>query len=282
MIKLCAFADEADGLLDGQIEALKRNKISLIEIRNIDGKNILDINLNDAKEYAMRLKNGGIKVWSIGSPLGKIDISVDFEKYKKDVVHICELAKIFECENVRIFSFFNAYNQREKVLKYLQEMVDIGAKYGIKMCHENEKEIYGDNLSRTLELLDNIRGLYSVYDPANFIQTKEKASATIKALFDKTYYFHIKDVIEKTDELVPAGYGDGCIEKIVSKISDDKVFTLEPHLAVFKGYSNIDNTELKNKFKFSSNQEAFDAAVKALKDILIKSGYKEIEEGFIK
>ena len=32
-IKLCAFADEADPMLDGQIEALKANGISLLEIR---------------------------------------------------------------------------------------------------------------------------------------------------------------------------------------------------------------------------------------------------------
>lgn len=282
MIRLCAFADESDGSLNGQIEALKRNNISLLEIRNINGKNILDITLDEAREFAKQLIDNGISVWSIGSPLGKIDINCDFEEYKDNIRHICELAKIFGSENVRIFSFFNAYNERTKVFKYLQEMVDIGNSYGLNMCHENEKEIYGDNLSRTVEVLDGIDGIHCVYDPANFIQTNEKAVDTINALFDRTYYFHIKDVIESTGELVPAGYGDGKIDEIISKIKDDKVLTLEPHLAVFAGYANIDNYEMKNKFKFLSNVEAFDAAVKALKEILIKNGYKEIGDRFIK
>ncbi len=282
MIRLCAFADESAGSLSGQIEALKRNGISLLEVRNINGKNILSISLDEAKEYAKQLSENGIKVWSIGSPLGKIDIDVDFEEYKGNIRHICELAKIFECENIRMFSFFKAYDEKEKVFKYLQEMVDIGNSYGLKMCHENEKEIYGDNLSRTVEVLDNVKGIYSIYDPANFLQTNEKSADTIEALFDRTYYFHIKDVIVNTGELVPAGYGDGDIDKIVSKINDDKVLTLEPHLAVFAGYADIDNTQMKNKFKFTSNEEAFDAAVKALKGILVKNGYKEDKEGFIK
>ena len=38
MIKLCAFADEAESSLDGQIAALKRNDISYLELRSIAGK----------------------------------------------------------------------------------------------------------------------------------------------------------------------------------------------------------------------------------------------------
>ena len=49
-IKLCAFADEADPQLDGQIEALKANGISLLEIRGVDGKNISQITPAEAKE----------------------------------------------------------------------------------------------------------------------------------------------------------------------------------------------------------------------------------------
>ena len=42
-MRLCAFADEASVSLDGQIEALKRNNISLLEIRGVDGENIKEI-----------------------------------------------------------------------------------------------------------------------------------------------------------------------------------------------------------------------------------------------
>ena len=49
-IKLCAFADEADPSLDGQIDALKANGISLLEIRGVDGKNISAVTIEEAKE----------------------------------------------------------------------------------------------------------------------------------------------------------------------------------------------------------------------------------------
>ena len=150
------------------------------------------------------------------------------------------------------------------------------------MCHENEKGIYGDVADRCVDVLDNVKDLKCVYDPANFIQCDEKADKTLALLHHRAIYFHIKDVIEATQQIVPAGYGDGKIDKLIADISDDKVLTLEPHLSAFVGYKNIDDTEMKHKFSFADSREAFDAAVKATKDILIKTGYKEINGEFVK
>ena len=60
------------------------------------------------------------------------------------------------------------------------------------------------------------------------------------------------------------------------------MLSIEPHLKVFEGYSDFDATEMNNKFHFKSNREAFDAAVKAIKEVLVKEGYKETEGGFMK
>ena len=68
--RLCAFADEADKQLDGQIAALNRNKIDLLEIRGIDGENISELSINKVKDTHRRLYDAGISVWSIGSPTG--------------------------------------------------------------------------------------------------------------------------------------------------------------------------------------------------------------------
>ena len=282
MIKLCAFADEAESGLDGQIAALKRNNIPYLELRSIAGKNVKDFSLDEAKEYAKILAANGISVWSIGSPIGKVGIDVDMDVYMKDVKHVCELANIFGTTRIRMFSFFHALEKREKVMEYLQQMVDCAKEYGVALYHENEKDIYGDILDRVLDIMQSVKGLKYIYDPANYLQCDEPAVKTLAALMDKTDYFHIKDVIVATGELVPAGYGDGRIDELVAKITGDKALTLEPHLAVFDAYASIDNSEMKHKFHFTSNNEAFDAAVNALKDILVKAGYKEMNGGFEK
>jgi sugar phosphate isomerase/epimerase len=283
MIKLCAFADESSGKLSGQIDALVRNNIPYLEIRGVDGKNVADLSEAEAKEIYEKLSANGLAVWSIGSPLGKVNVDVDFDEYLKKVEHVCKIANILQAKQIRCFSFFKAYENREKVLEYMQKMVDVGAKYGVLMCHENEKDIYGDTLERTIDILDNVKGLKCVYDPANFLQVGESDSnKTLNALHSRAHYFHIKDVISATGELVPAGEGDGNIDKLVANIKDDKVLTLEPHLAIFDSYKSIDDTEMKNKYVFSSNEEAFDYAVKSLKNILVKNGYKEIKGAFVK
>ena len=282
MIKLCAFADEAEKTLKGQIDSLKRNRIRYLELRTVNGTGVANITLQEAEEYARILKQNEIEVYSIGSPIGKVDIAVDFDKYLEEITHIFHLAKIFGTDKIRIFSFFNALDKREKVISYLCKMVEKAKEYGVELYHENEKDVYGDIADRVTDILQNVPGLRSIYDPANYLQVGEKANVTINSLHAKADYFHIKDVIAETGELVPAGHGDGKIHELLNKIEGDKVLSVEPHLAVFDGYSQIDNTQMKHKFHFTSNQVAFDTAVDALKTLLVKAGYIENEWGYEK
>lgn len=282
MIRLCAFSDEASSGLEGQIAALKRNGISLTEMRNVDGKNVKDFTLEEATEIRKKLNENGISVWSVGSPLGKVDLATDVEEYLDTVKHVCELAVAFGTDKIRAFSFYNAYKEPQKVFDYLNRMAEVAAECGVTLYHENEKDIYGDTAERVLEIMKNVRGWKYIYDPANFIQTGEKADRTLSLLHERTDYFHIKDVIASTGELVPAGYGDGKIFELIDRISDDKVFTIEPHLAIFDAYKDIDGSEMKHKFTFKDGNEAFDAAVVALKTLLKNAGYCERGEGFIK
>lgn len=284
MIRLCAFADEAADYLDEQIAELKKHNIKLLELRSIDKKNVSEFTDEEAIAYSKKLKDNGITVWSIGSPLGKIDIS-NADEHMKTVKRVCEIAKIFEAKRIRMFSFYNAYEKADAVFDALKRMSEIAKKYDVILCHENEKEIYGDILSRVEEIMaQNIENMRFVFDPANFIQCGVEIPSAIDKLFDKTDYFHIKDVVSSTGELVPSGYGDGFIEGIIEKIIKSKkdfVLTLEPHLNVFSGYAKIDNTEMKLKFQYKSTAESFAAATNALKDLLTKSNYKENGEGWI-
>ena len=282
MIKLSAFSDEASSSLQGQISALKRNGISYTELRSIDGVNVKDFTIAYAKEVQKQFLDNGISVWAIGSPIGKVDINVNFAEYLDVFKHVLELANVLNTDKIRMFSFFNAYNDENKVFEYLSKMVEIARNYGVFLCHENEKEVFGDTAERVEKLMGNVDGLKFVYDPANFVQVGEKAEKTLDLFHAKSEYFHVKDVIEKTEELVPAGYGDGNILELIKRIEKDTVLTLEPHLAVFAGYASIDNTVMKNKFEFKNNDEAFDFAVASLKALLKKAEYGETEKGFIK
>lgn len=282
MIRLCAFSDEAGSSLKEQIIALKRNNISLMELRSIDKKNVADFSLEEATNYQRELEENNIQVWSIGSPLGKVAIDVNFEEYLRKVEHVCKIAQIFKTNKIRMFSFFKAFDEEEKVYEYLRKMVEVAQKYNVDLYHENEKDIFGDIADRVEKIMINVSGLKYIYDPANYLQCNELAINTLNKFHKSTDYFHIKDVIVETGQLVPAGYGDGMIEDLLRRIDDDKTLTLEPHLTVFDAYKSIDNSEMKHKFTYKDSNEAFDAAVIALKELLIKVGYKEENGVFIK
>lgn len=282
MIRLSAFSDEAGKELAVQIAALKRNGITLTELRSVGGKNVKDLTLDEAKEIREELEKNGITLSALGSPMGKVDISVDFDAYLAEVRHMCELANVLGTDRIRMFSFFNAYGEREKVIAYLTRMVETAKEYGVTLCHENEKKIYGDTVERVLDLKENVEGLAFVYDPANFLQCDEMPEKTLPALHAMNLYFHIKDVIHESGQLVPAGYGDGRIDELVRMIEWDTILTVEPHLKVFSGYNQIDGEEMKHRFHFESSDEAFDAAVNAIKKVLTDNGYTEENGGFVK
>ena len=280
-IKLCAFADEASDSLTGQIEALCRNNINYIELRSINGVNVKDLSEMKAKEAAAELASRGIRVWSIGSPIGKSDISADFSQVQADLEHILKLCKIFGCDKIRAFSFFteNHAEVEKEVLRRMQALVNQAVAQNVTLFHENEKGIFGDRAVHVERLLNGVKGLKSVFDPANYVQVGESAE-NMARMRGKAAYFHIKDVIRSTGELVPAGEGDGDIPALIKELKGDAVLTLEPHLMVFSGYAAIDREEMKNKYHFSSNDEAFDAAVASLKKLLTAQGFHEVQGGF--
>ena len=71
--KLSAFADEYSPVFDKQIEGLKKNGVSLIEIRGVDGTGIADITLEKAREVKAKLDEVGK---SVGATLSFADINL--------------------------------------------------------------------------------------------------------------------------------------------------------------------------------------------------------------
>lgn len=270
--KLCAFADEADKNIDGQIKALLENDIRLLEIRGVDGENISEISLQKAKEVREKLDDGGIVVWSVGSPFGKIKITDDFEKHFDSFKYGIEKAHILGAKNIRMFSFFVPKEEADacfdKVMERLEKFRIAAKDSGVLLCHENEKGIFGDTADRCRLIHDTLPEIKAVFDPANFVQCGENTKLAFEKLSPYVKYMHIKDAL--TDgTVVPAGKGVGNIEWLLSKYSGE-VLTLEPHLSVFKGLDKLEADEKTNidQFKYKTPKIAFDVAVTALKNII--------------
>lgn len=280
---ISAFADEASEMLDGQIAALKRNDLHCIEPRNINGGPTL--RKTDEELFAIRkqLDDAGITVPSFGSPIGKWQITDDFEPQLADFRRALRVCEILGTKRMRMFSYYLDRTQmkeyRDEILRRLSVMLEEGERAGIKLCHENEGEIYGQNPEDVADILTSLPGLCAVYDPANFVWCKQDPVKGLDASIGSMEYMHIKDALQADGEvmMVPAGTGEGKIKEALQRV--DKAFdreivlTLEPHLYVSDSYKKFDGRGMKHQFHFDNADEAFDYGVNSLKKVLAEIGH---------
>lgn len=279
---LSAFADEASNTIEGQIAALKRNGIGWIEPRNVNGS-LLEKSEDELKEIAATLSATGIRVSSLGSPIGKYDIDKSFDTHLAQFRRALRVCEILGTRRMRMFSFFVPRERlaecRGEVLRRLRVLLDEAKAAGVTLCHENESGIYGQDPAEVRDLLTTLPDLRGVYDPANYVMNDQDPIKGIEATLPSLEYLHIKDAIMAKKSIVPCGQGDGQIAEVLRRVDaarDGEVFlSVEPHLHVFAAYKQIDSHELKNEYTFANPGEAFDCAVSALKKTLQKIGFHE-------
>lgn len=274
---LSAFADEYSSSLDIQLEALKSFEITHTELRFADNKNIADYSDEDVCRLQKMLEKYGIKVNSIGSPLGKIKIDDDIEAHLEKTERVCSIASALNSPFVRIFSFYppdgkNIHDYKDQIFSSLEKMIDIAEKYNVRLCHENEAKIYGEQPERCLELLEYFKGrLGCVFDMGNFALEGYDSMAAFEKLCPYIDYFHIKDALG-AGAIVPPGCGEARIADILSlyknKYNKDTFVTLEPHLQTFSGLNALTDRTFDNPYKYDTLQDAFTDAVNKMKDVL--------------
>jgi len=296
-INFCAFADESSHFTEGQIDALKRNGFQGIEMRIVDeykttitnenGQTeektkelmVSDVTLEKAREVRQKFDDAGLKIWSIGSPLGKIEMGKDsFPEHLEKVKHTLEVAKVFGAENIRMFSFYIPKDTapeiyRNEIIDRLGKMTELAKAAGVKMCHENEKGIYGDTPERCLDILNAVPELAAIFDPANFVQCGVDTKKAWEILGHKVKYLHIKDALADGN-VVPAGDGIGNIPYITEQYikNGGNSFTVEPHLVNFAALKQLEREGEESKVglisHFGSKEEAFDFACTRFKSIV--------------
>ena len=275
-IILSAFADEYSAKTNEQLTMLRQQGIPMLEPRFLDGKNISAMTAQEAK--ALKAQLDGIRISSIGSPLGKINLADDFDAHLEMTRRVCETANLLETPRVRMFSFYlpkgkSRADCRSEVIDKLGMMLDIARSHNITFCHENEANIYGESPEQCLDLLKSFGGeLKCVFDMGNFVLGGYKPyPEAYEQLRDYIEYFHIKDAT-CDGAIVPPGCGEGCIGDILrahaKAAQRDVIATLEPHLMTFAGLDKLTDRKFDNPYVYENEQTAFLAAVEHMRGVL--------------
>lgn len=282
-VKISGFADEASPALSEQVKILKELKMSYVEMRGVDGDNLIFHTDDKVREIRSVLDAEGIRLSALGSPLGKINITDPFQPHFEAFKRAIEIAHMMDCRNIRMFSFFipeadaPAVYEAE-VMDRLGQFVDYAKANDTVLLHENEKGIYGAKAPECRKLMETFYGDHfkAIFDFANFIQVGQDTLEAYELLKDYVVYIHVKDALSADGSVVPAGHGDGHIAEILGKLKErgfEGVLSLEPHLFDFAGFKaleqNGESMEHKNT-KVLSGQDAFRLAHSSLMEILEK------------
>lgn len=255
MWTLSGFSDEISPDLEEQAALVTTLGMTHLELRSAWGTNVLDLDADQLARARQILDDHGLRVSSIGSPLGKIFIDEDFGPHLDRARHAVDVAHHFGAPYIRIFSFFirpgdDPDDHRDEVLRRMRALADVAEQGDVVLLHENEKEIYGDVPRRCVDILESVGSpnLRAAWDAANFVQVGVRPfTEGFAAIRPYLEYVQIKDAHLADGEVVAAGRGDGEVVETIRALREDGFdgfFSLEPHLSAAHSLGGFSGPDL--------------------------------------
>jgi sugar phosphate isomerase/epimerase len=255
MWTLSGFVDEISDDFTEQCKVASGLGLRYVEVRSAWGTNILDLDNGQLGTLRETLAEYGLKVSSIGSPIGNISIDDEFPPHRERMRHALEVAKTLEAPYIRLFSFFipegtDPDSRRDEVLNRMSALAEAATDSDVILAHENEKDIYGDIPRRCLDIVTSVSSpkLQLAWDPANFVQVGvQPFSEGYAMLRPHVSTIQIKDALLADGTVVVAGAGDGEVPETIRALRADGFdgfFSLEPHLGEYTAYGALSGPEL--------------------------------------
>lgn len=278
---ITGFADEIAPDLETQVSSIKKFGISHIEMRGVDGDNLIFHSDEKVREIKKYLDDNGITLSALGSPLGKIGILEEFGTHMEEFKRAVEIAHMMDTTNIRMFSFYipeggSPSEYEGQVVDRFGEFVEYAKHNDVVLLHENEKEIYGEKAAECEHLMKLFYGEHfkAIFDFANFVQAKEDTLKAYSIMKPYIEYIHIKDALMDDGSVVPAGMGDGNVKDILADLRAsgfEGFLSIEPHLSEFVGFSTLEGggkktllTEGKKLTGFEAFELAYNSLIKCL------------------
>ncbi|GAB3806026.1 sugar phosphate isomerase/epimerase family protein [Micromonospora zhanjiangensis] len=229
MWTLSGFSDEISPDFTEQCVVAAGLGLRYVEIRSAWDVNILDLEPERLARMREILAAHGLRVSSIGSPIGKIFVDEDFPAHLDRMRHAAEVARFFDAPYIRVFSFFlrpgaDPAAHRDEVIDRMRALTRVAENADVTLLHENEKGIYGDVPARCLDVVRSVGSphLRLAWDPANFVQVGVRPHTEgYAALREHLAYVQIKDALAADGTVVPAGQGDGEVARTIRALRHD-------------------------------------------------------------
>ncbi len=269
MSKVGVFSDEISQDFEYALGVVKELGAGYVELRSMWGKNLVDLSSSELEKAKELIKKSNLKVSIIASPLFKCHLKKKEAKKPRDIYLVQEksysehlrilersfkLAKMFDTNIVRIFSFWRRGNLSEEILQEILQRFEVPIKRAeeenIVLALENEHECSMGNGEESRRFLDRIssKNVGLIWDPGNAYFLGEVPYPDGYGLIkDRIVHVHIKDAgKDKKGKPIwlPVGKGEINFKGQLQALREDNfsgVISLETHY-VPKGGSQEEGT----------------------------------------
>jgi len=253
-LTICLITDEVSPSLDEGLAFAREEGIGTVDLRVIDGRNVLALSRDELANAAQRVRAAGLSVSCICTPLlkwsppGKASRAqgdqFGFElgaRAPRDVyAQAFAAAEILGSRNLRIFSYL-AYDDYcvDDLREPIDDLLALAERFDMQLHVENEGVCNIAGFAELEALMTTYRHprLRALPDIANAYRKSKPPSATdLARLLPFTDMLHIKDYANTARRFVAAGEGDIPLATLLAATLPTReaplTLTIETHAAL--------------------------------------------------
>ena len=233
-LTVCLITDEVSPSLDEGLALAREEGVTAIDLRVVDGRNVLALSRSELADTAQRVRVAGLVVSCLCTPLlkwsppGKTSTTrgdqFGFElgaRAPHDVyVQAFEAAELLGARKLRVFSYLTYDGYRVDDLRpAMDELLALAEKFDMTVHVENEGvcNIVGFAGLEALVTAYRHPRLKALPDIANaWLRSTPPAAADLTRLLPFTDILHIKDYASATRRFVAAGEGDIPLKELLA------------------------------------------------------------------
>jgi sugar phosphate isomerase/epimerase len=252
-LTISVITDEVSPSLDEGLAFARQENIGTVDLRVIDGRNVLALSRSELADAARRVRDAGLSVSCICTPLLKWSPPGKKAQRKGDqfgfqlgdrtprdiYAHGFEAADILGARDLRVFSYlaYDGYHV-DDLREPIDELLALSQKFDMKVHIENEGVC---NIAGFAELEAAVAAyphprLRALPDIANaYRSSKPPSAADLARLLPFADMLHIKDYSNAAGHFVPVGEGDLPIAALLAATLPTRkaplTLTIETHAA---------------------------------------------------
>ncbi|WP_128428108.1 sugar phosphate isomerase/epimerase family protein [Streptomyces cyaneus] len=241
--RLLGIGDEGAKALEDQIRLHRELGWRALELRTIDGTALHDIPDDRHEEHARRLRESGITVAVLDTPIGSwaYDVGRPLDEDARMLDRYAAIGRTYGTTRMRVMSYPNdgrpEGDWRRAALRRMSHLAARASDLGITLLHENCHGWASTDPHKSLEMLAEVGSphLTLLFDTGNGVSYGYDSLEFLAPIVQHVQHVHVKDSTTVDGEVVfvEPGTGDSRVLECVELLEESGyrgLYSIEPHL----------------------------------------------------